>query len=271
MVEYNPSDHDDRFPAPPVTLLHELSHAYNIVTGTMQRDDNGLPGDDLGTPRSEMQAAGLTNDGANFKFPGGSGPSTVNPVNENSFRDELGLPQRPSYSMPPTWDGGLGSPLAMAPAGGGATPVASTGDAALDRMLAAMQSGDAQGLKQASASLYDQNAGQFKEQGAADWARQQADVKPQQIAPPQVGQPQAEQPEAEVADRWRLGHGTPTLRPSVAAMARVVTRPSRPANFIGDSPASVPWARRNETSARINLAPAGISRAATMLFFWKRR
>ncbi|MCC7248995.1 MAG: hypothetical protein IT473_10265 [Lysobacter sp.] len=190
VVEYNPSDHDDRFTAPTVTLFHELSHAYNIVTGTMQDGENTLSGDDSGTPLAEMQAAGLPNDGANYNFPGGSGPSNVNPFNENTFRQEMGLPQRPSYSFSSPWDGGLGSPVAMAPVGGGSTPFASTGDAALDRMLAAMQNSDSQGLRQASASLYDQNAGQFKEQGAADLARQQAEVKPQQIVPPQADQPE---------------------------------------------------------------------------------
>jgi hypothetical protein len=198
IVEYNPSDHDDRFPAPTVTLFHELSHAYNIVTGTMQRGNNGLPGVDNGTPRAELQAAGLANDGVSFNFPGGTGRSTVNPNNENTFRTELGLPLRPGYTIPPGWNGGLGSPLAMSPTGTGASGV-STGDPILDRMLAAAQSGDAQGLKQASGTLFDRDGGQFKDQGAADLSRHQNNA----TAPPAASPPQIEQPELNAGSPCR--------------------------------------------------------------------
>lgn len=174
-VEYNPSFHSDRFPTPSLVLFHELSHAYNTVTGTMYPGRQTAPGVDNGTPFAEHQVVGLPGTAAPYNFPGGGTPGGINPYTENDLRQEMGLPQRPSYQSG-GWTGGMGSPTAMAP----------TGDATLDRMLAAMQSGDTQGLRQASAQLYDQNAGQFKEQGAADLARQQ----PQQLVPPQAEQPE---------------------------------------------------------------------------------
>ncbi|WP_190238638.1 M91 family zinc metallopeptidase [Marilutibacter maris] len=186
-------------PAPDAahTLFHELSHSYNVVTGTMQRGASAQPGQDNGIQRAELQATGLPNDGVSHNFPGGSGPSTVNPFNENALRQEMGLPLRPNYNFPSTWNGGMGSPTAMAPTGTGGTSLATTGDPLLDRMLAASENGDLQGLARASSSLYERDSGTFKEQGVAELMRQQSEQSPNQ--PGQIGSPQIEQPEDPVA------------------------------------------------------------------------
>jgi hypothetical protein len=138
-IAFNPSNHDDRFPNSMVVLYHELSHAYNHMTGTRQQGTNNAPGTiDNGTNNREMQAVGLNNTGLSFNFPGGTGATTTNPtaLTENGIRAEMGLPLRPSYNFPATggWNGGLGSPDALTPA--------STGDAILDRMINAAQSGN---------------------------------------------------------------------------------------------------------------------------------
>lgn len=196
-VEYNPSDHSDQFPNATVTLFHELSHAYNYVTGTAQQGVSGLAGPDNGEFRREMQAAGVATDGLSYNFPGGSAPSIVNPFNENTLRDEMGLPQRPAYNPPSTWGGGLGSPTAMAPGGTGGTSFASTGDPVLDRMLAASDSGDIHALASASGSLYERDGGSFKEQGVADFAREQ--TARSQAESEKMAAAQIEQPEEQVA------------------------------------------------------------------------
>ena len=197
-VEYNPSYSSDRFPTPSLILFHELSHAYNNVTGTMYPGRQTAAGVDNGTPFAEHQVVGLPGTTAPYNFPGGGGnPSGTNPYTENDLRQELGLPQRPRYQFPPGWNGGLGSPTAMAPTGTGGTSFAATGDPVLDRMLAASQSGNLQDLRLASSNLYERDGGQFKEQGVVDLARQQneqAQTKLQETKSPQI-----EQPEQQVA------------------------------------------------------------------------
>ncbi len=183
-VYFNPSNHDDRFPNSAGVLYHELSHAYNMVTGTRQPGQHSpaTPGVDTGTNNREMQAVGLANTGFSFNFPGGNGtPSTTNPtaLTENGLRAEMGLPARPSYQFPATggWNGGLGSPDSAAPA--------STGDAALDRMINAAQTGDRDGLRAAQTDLRNSPAGQqFQQEAAA--APERLDPKQQTLAAPQI-------------------------------------------------------------------------------------
>lgn len=197
-VEYNPSFHSEQFPTPSLILFHELSHAYNVVSGTMYPGRQTAPGVDTGTPFAEHQVVGLPGTAATYPFPGGGGAATgTNPFTENDLRQEMGLPQRPSYQFPGGWNGGMGSPTAMTPATPGDTALASTGDPVLDRMLAASQGGDPQALRQASASLYERDGGAFKEQGAADLARRQGD--PAQVTAHELVPPQAEPPEQQVA------------------------------------------------------------------------
>lgn len=95
-IGYNPSFHNDLrgsgygFPVPAVTLYHELSHAWNGVTGTSQQGTHG-EGVDRGQNNRERQAVGLPT------TPPAGG---ANPVfaTENGIRNEMGLPNRPSYA-----------------------------------------------------------------------------------------------------------------------------------------------------------------------------
>jgi Effector protein/RTX calcium-binding nonapeptide repeat (4 copies) len=198
-IEYNPSSHSDQFPSSSVTLYHELSHAYNYVTGTLQPGTHTGTGIDNGIDNRELQAVGLPNSGLNYTFPGGTTPSTANPaaLTENGLRDEMGLPARPSYALPLNWNGGLGSATAMAPSTTGSS-FASTGDAQLDKMLAAVQSGDSNGLRTATQELRSSAFGQeFQQAGIAAVDRQNVErIEPKQQTLPQ---PQVELQEPAVS------------------------------------------------------------------------
>lgn len=197
-VGYNPSFHSDRAPAPGLVLFHELSHAYNNVTGTKYPGAQTGAGIDRGIRFAEHQAVGLPGTPAPYAFPGGGGAATgTNPFSEIDLRREMRFPDRPSY-RPGTPDGGLGSPTAMVPTGTGGTSFPATGDPVLDRMLAASQSGNLQDLRQASSSLYERDGGQFKEQGVVEFARQQSEQAPQAKAEA-AAPPQVEPPEQQVA------------------------------------------------------------------------
>jgi Ca2+-binding RTX toxin-like protein len=104
LVSYNPSFHMDAFPAPNVVLFHELSHAYNGVTGTFQPGTYVGEGPDSGrVPNAERQAVGLETSAPAFDFDGdpSTPPTTHNPIEltENGIRREMGLPDRPSYAL----------------------------------------------------------------------------------------------------------------------------------------------------------------------------
>jgi Ca2+-binding RTX toxin-like protein len=103
-ISYNPSFHMDAFPAPVVVLYHEMSHAYNGVNGTFQPGTYRGTGPDSGSvPNAERQAVGLESSAPAFDFDGDpSTPATTsNPdhLTENGIREELGLPDRPSYTI----------------------------------------------------------------------------------------------------------------------------------------------------------------------------
>lgn len=184
-VYFNPSNHDDRFPNSAGVLFHELSHAYNMVTGTRQPGQYtpATPGIDTGTNNREMQAVGLNNTGLSFNFPGGTGASTANPtaLTENGFRAEMGLPARPSYNFAATggWNGGLGSPDSLAQS--------STGDPQLDKMVAAMQTGNRDGMRAAQAELRNDTAfGQQFQQDGIKAAQQDTEAKQPPLRQPQI-------------------------------------------------------------------------------------
>ena len=104
LVSYNPSFHMDAFPTSNVVLFHELSHAYNGVTGTFQPGTYVGEGPDSGrVPNAERQAVGLETSNEPFDFDGdpGTPPTTHNPMHltENGIRREMGLPDRPSYAL----------------------------------------------------------------------------------------------------------------------------------------------------------------------------
>lgn len=102
-IRYNPSFHMDAFPAPVVVLYHEMSHAYNFANGTLQPGNYTGSGPDRGISNSERQAVGLETTAAPFDFDGdpSTPATTANPdhLTENGFRQELGLPDRPSYRL----------------------------------------------------------------------------------------------------------------------------------------------------------------------------
>jgi len=103
-ISYNPSFHMDAFPAPSVVLYHEMSHAYNGVNGTFQPGTYRGTGPDSGNvPNAERQAVGLETSATPFDFDGdkSTAPTTANPdhLTENGIRAELGLPDRPAYTL----------------------------------------------------------------------------------------------------------------------------------------------------------------------------
>lgn len=103
-ISYNPSFHMDAFPTPIGVLYHEMSHAYNGVNGTFQPGTYRGEGPDSGNvPNAERQAVGLETSAPAYDFDGdpSTPPTTANPdpLTENGFRAELGLPDRPSYTL----------------------------------------------------------------------------------------------------------------------------------------------------------------------------
>jgi Ca2+-binding RTX toxin-like protein len=103
-ISYNPSFHMDAFPAPVVVLYHEMSHAYNGVNGTFQPGTYRGTGPDSGSvPNAERQAVGLETSATPFDFDNNPAtpPTTANPdhLTENGLREELGMPDRPSYTL----------------------------------------------------------------------------------------------------------------------------------------------------------------------------
>ena len=103
-ISYNASFHMDAFPAPVVVLFHEMSHAYNGVTGSFQPGTYSGPDSvDNGIKNAERQAVGLESSAPAFDFDNDpSTPATTHnpmPLTENGIRRELGLPDRPSYRL----------------------------------------------------------------------------------------------------------------------------------------------------------------------------
>jgi hypothetical protein len=87
---------------PVVVLYHEMSHSYNIVTGTFQSGTYNGTGPDSGViPNSERQAVGLPNSGVLFDndFNSSTPTSRDNPraLTENGLRAEMNRPARPTY------------------------------------------------------------------------------------------------------------------------------------------------------------------------------
>lgn len=107
-ISYNPQFFLEDLPAPSVILYHEMSHAFNGVTGTFMPGNftgTGTPDDArdarAGVPNAERQAVGLPSSHAPFDFGNGQ-VSTSNPypLTENGIREEMGLELRPSYALP---------------------------------------------------------------------------------------------------------------------------------------------------------------------------
>lgn len=106
VIRYNASFRIPEFPVPVGVLYHEMSHAYNAVTGTFQPGTYTGPDSqdaNAGVPNSERQAVGLDNTGIAHDFDGDpSTPmTTANPfaLTENGLRAEMGLDPRLHYAL----------------------------------------------------------------------------------------------------------------------------------------------------------------------------
>lgn len=102
-IAYNPGFFVESLPAPSVILYHEMSHAFNSVTGTFMNGqydggDLGRRHPDYGLVLPERQAVGLPTNHAPFDF-GNGRVETTNPfpLTENGIREEMGLELRPTY------------------------------------------------------------------------------------------------------------------------------------------------------------------------------
>lgn len=100
----DPNNASDRWKYfdPVVVLYHEMSHSYNVVTGTFQNGTYNGAGPDSGViPNSERQAVGLPNSGVLFDNDFNSSTPTArdNPraLTENGLREEMNRPARPTY------------------------------------------------------------------------------------------------------------------------------------------------------------------------------
>jgi hypothetical protein len=87
---------------PVVVLYHEMSHSFNIVTGTFQDGTYSGTGPDSGViNNNERQAVGLPNSGVPFDndFDPSTPASRNNPrpLTENGLREEMNRPPRPTY------------------------------------------------------------------------------------------------------------------------------------------------------------------------------
>jgi hypothetical protein len=213
VVRYNPSNHitsssPDRPPV--VGLYHELSHAYNVVNGTMRSDQYNNPGHvDHGIRNFERQAIGQdTGVPSDFDRNPATPATNTNPASltEKALRTEMDLPSRDTYRMPvstpASTPGGTTSGAPPVPeTTSGAAPVwpgvsapGYVSDPHLDRMLAAMQAGNYDGLRASTRDLADSSFGQaFRNEGTAA-LNQRDEQRTVQIREEQILQPQQENP-----------------------------------------------------------------------------
>lgn len=184
-VRYNPSFHSDDFPVPAVTLYHELSHAYNIVTGTAQFDTYNGRGPDKGNVANfERQAVGLRTEGLKFDFD--NDPTTkatrANPesLTENGMRKEMNLDKRTQYSVDDSAFVAPGTANLM-PATASHQHGSIVQDEAMERLLKASESSDPQGLRAGVRDIGSSEFGQqFRKEGAE--AADRAAAQTQQAA-----------------------------------------------------------------------------------------
>lgn len=212
VVRYSPSNHipqgsPDRPPI--VGLYHELSHAYNVVTGTLQPGTYNNPGHvDHGIRNGERQAIGQNYTGAPYDFDRNPAtpPTSTNPesLTERALRTEMDLPSRDTYRMPvstsvPTSGGTTtGPPPVPETAPGTAPALPSVGlrdftpDPHLDRMLAAMQAGNQDALRASTRELADSPFGQaFRNEGVTA-LNQREEQRAAPMREEQIPQPQQE-------------------------------------------------------------------------------
>ena len=186
-VAYNPSFHSDSFSSPAVVLFHELSHAKDIVNGSIQNGFYSGPGPDNGNvPNAERQAVGRPNTGLPFDFDGNpaTAPTRDNPAafTENGLRAEMGLPSRQNYTVPQS---ALTAPGTLS--AGGAIPH----DHHLESMIRALETGGDSALRDQTRLSRQQDPAMLDlaREGAtqADMKqREQVLLQQEQQAPPQI-------------------------------------------------------------------------------------
>jgi Effector protein/RTX calcium-binding nonapeptide repeat (4 copies) len=169
MVRYNPSFHSELFPVPAAFLYHELSHAYNIVNGTVQTGvyTGGEPDRANGVPNLERQAVGLKNTGAvaDIDRDPATPASRDNPrwATENGIREEMGLRIRKDYTVDER--DAIRSPGSLS---------GRPSDPHLHAMLNAMDTGDPLAMYAAQQKLRGDDFGRsFKQEGVDGIAREQ--------------------------------------------------------------------------------------------------
>lgn len=181
-VRYNPSFFAERFPTPGVVLYHELSHAYNGVTGTFQPGTYTGAGPDgprtvgtttyPGVNNRERQAVGLSNTGAAYDFDHNprTPATTANPLplTENGMRRELGFDDRPSYRAPAT-----SGPAAR-------TSLHDDPHDFVDRMLSAAQTGNREDFRKLTQAAANAEPGQALRSEAVVGADRQEQFAAQQ-------------------------------------------------------------------------------------------
>ena len=181
-VAYNPSFHSDSFPVPAVTLYHELSHAYNVVNGTLQSDVYKGSGPDKNKVlNAERQAVGLGTEGLTFDFD--NDPNTkatkANPkaLTENGMREEMGLDKRRKYGVDESDMVSPGTANLM-PASKSAPQDGIVRDEAMERLLKASESSDRQGLQAGVREIGSSEFGQqFRKEGAEAADREAAQAR----------------------------------------------------------------------------------------------
>ncbi|MEG2802876.1 M91 family zinc metallopeptidase [Stenotrophomonas sp.] len=182
MVHYNPYFHSDHFPVPGAILQHELSHAYNVVNGTLQpevyrgADTDGRSGH---VGQWERQAVGLPHDGPTFDFDGNPAtpPTQANPapLTENALRREMGFPDRTQYSTGPGDMVAPGHPRATGAAG----PSGHTHGPHLDALFDAARRGDDAAVGKAVNGLMESDQGREFQQRMDESQQRQAQAPAQ--------------------------------------------------------------------------------------------
>ncbi len=187
MVHYNPSFHSDYFPVPGAVLHHELSHAYNVVNGTLQPDlyqGNDVDGRSNQVGQWERQAVGLPHDGGRYDFDNNPAtpPTQANPapLTENAVRSEMGLPQRTQYSNGAGDMVGPGQPHAAPSSPHNHGPGHAQG-AHLDSLFDAARRGDQADLGKALTGLMESEQGREFQQ-RMDQANQHQSAAPEHAA-----------------------------------------------------------------------------------------
>ena len=110
-MEWNPSYSipSDPTSTPTIVLGHELVHAYHNGTGTARNGPHDSYAGQTGTSDRGEERATVGCGGTTVVTPAGTVATvpdhSADVPTENSIRDDLGVPRRPTY-YPSNWPGG---------------------------------------------------------------------------------------------------------------------------------------------------------------------